>query len=366
MIIPMTGRSPRGTRKAAPRVALLYGAVAADAAPDEQDVLVEIETVRQALADLGHAPVAVPLSLDLEAARRRLLDLRPSFVFNLVESIDGQDRLVHLAPALLDSLGLPYSGSGTEAAFLTSNKLVAKRQLAAAGIETPAWTEGVPQDASPPFRGPYIVKSVWAHASIGLDADSVVDDPRKLSPLMRRRRRRFGGEWFAERFIDGREFNLALLAGSDGVELLPPAEMRFVDFPPDRPRIIDYAAKWDPESFAYHNTVRCFDFPAADGALLRRLETMAKACWDLFGLRGYARVDCRVDADGRPWVLEVNINPCISPDAGFAAAAARAGLDLTATIRRILADMMASTPAAKRPADRRRKATEADVALAAP
>ncbi|WP_425450234.1 D-alanine--D-alanine ligase family protein [Virgifigura deserti] len=357
MIIPMKGRR-------SPKVALLYGAVAADAAADEQDVLVEIEAVRQALVGLGYVPVAVPLSLDLEAARRRLLDLRPSFVFNLVESIDGQDRLLHLAPALLDSLGLPYTGSGTEAVFLTSNKLVAKRQLAAAGIDTPAWTDGVPQDASPLFRGPYIVKSVWQHASIGLDTDSVVADSRKLSPLMRRRRRRFGGDWFAERFIDGREFNLALLAGPGGVELLPPAEMRFVGFPPNKPRIIDYAAKWDPASFAYHNTVRSFDFPAADAALLRRLEAIAKACWHLFGLRGYARVDCRVDADGRPWVLEVNVNPCISPDAGFAAAAARAGLDLTATIRRILADM--AVPVTTAPAKRHSKTTEAGIALAAP
>src|SRR5204863_130528 len=82
----------------------------------------------------------------------------------------------------------------------------------------------VPAEA-PAFGGPYIVKSVWEHASIGIDDSSIVADTRKLPGLFRRRQRRHGGEWFAERFIDGREFNLALLAGPGGMELLPPAEM---------------------------------------------------------------------------------------------------------------------------------------------
>ena len=100
--------------------------------------------------------------------------------------------------------------------------------------------------------------------------------------------------------------------------------------PPGKPRIVDYAAKWHAGSFEFCNTVRRFEFDAADRPLLARLEDVAKACWRLFGLRGYARVDFRVDAAGRPWVLEVNVNPCLSPDAGFAAAAARRGLDLPA------------------------------------
>ncbi len=345
MIVPMKrGRSRR--------VAVLYGAVAADATPDEQDVLVQVETVQRALTGLGYAPVAVPLTLDLEAARARLLHLRPAFVFNLVESVDGLGRLIHLAPALLDSLGLPYTGAGAEAAFLTSNKPVAKKLLAGAGIATPAWAEcGADGLVVPDFPGPYIVKSVWEHASIGLDAGSIVADPAQLGAVLRARRRRFGGDWFAERFIDGREFNLSLLAAADGVELLPPAEMCFVDYPPGKPRIVDYAAKWHVGSFEHCNTVRRFDFAATDRPLLDRLAATVRACWRLFGLRGYARVDCRVDGAGVPSVLEINVNPCLSPDAGFAAAAAGAGLDLPAIVRRIVADS-AAIPAARRPAAR--------------
>jgi D-alanine-D-alanine ligase len=312
MIVPI--RSRRSSR-----VAVIYGAVAADAAPDEQDVLVEVDTVQQALTGLGFAPVAVPLTLDLEAVRRRLLHLRPAFVFNLVESVEGLGRLIHLAPALYESLGLPYTGAGSEAMYLTSNKPLAKRLLAAAGIATPEGVEPATQGlATPLFAGPYIVAAV-----------------------ARKRQRRFGGEWFAERFIDGREFNLSLLGAPEGVELLPPAEMLFRDYPQGKRRIVDYAAKWHAGSFEFCNTVRRFEFDEADRPLLARLEDVAKACWRLFGLSGYARVDFRVDGEGRPWVLEINVNPCLSPDAGFAAAAARRGLDLAAVLRRIIAALPA-------------------------
>lgn len=335
MIVPI--RSRRSSR-----VTVVYGAVAADAAPDEQDVLVEVDTVQQALTALGFAPVAVPLTLDLEAVRQRLLHLRPAFVFNLVESVEGLGRLIHLAPALYESLGLPYTGAGSEAMYLTSNKPLAKRLLAAAGIATPEGVEPATQGLSAPaFAGPYIVKSVWEHASIGIDESSVVEDARKLAAVARKRQRRFGGEWFAERFIDGREFNLSLLGGPDGVELLPPAEMLFLDYPQGKRRIVDYAAKWHAGSFEFCNTVRRFEFDEADRSLLAQLEDIARACWRLFGLSGYARVDCRVDAEGQPWVLEINVNPCLSPDAGFAAAAARAGLDLPAVARRIIAALPA-------------------------
>ena len=331
MIVPI--RSRRSSR-----VAVVYGAVAADAAPDEQDVLVEVDTVQQALTALGFAPVAVPLTLDLEAVRRRLLHLRPAFVFNLVESVEGLGRLIHLAPALYESLGLPYTGAGSEAMYLTSNKPLAKRLLAAGGIATPEGVEPATQGLpTPAFAGPYIVKSVWEHASMGIDESSVVEDARKLAAVARKRQRRFGGEWFAERFIEGREFNLSLLGGADGVELLPPAEMLFRDYPQGKRRIVDYAAKWHAGSFEFCNTVRRFEFDESDRSLLARLEDVAKDCWRLFGLSGYARVDFRVDAEGRPWVLEVNVNPCLSPDAGFAAAASRRGLDLAAVLRRIIA-----------------------------
>src|SRR5208282_3020872 len=91
-------------------------------------------------------------------------------------------------------------------------------------------------------------------------------------------------------------------------------------------------------SFEYANTPRRFEFPAEDEPLLQVLTSMSRKCWQEFELRGYARVDFRVDNAGRPWVLEINTNPCISPDAGFMAAAVRAGLSIEEVVRRIIAE----------------------------
>ncbi|MCB1814375.1 MAG: hypothetical protein KDK04_22030, partial [Candidatus Competibacteraceae bacterium] len=142
---------------------------------------------------------------------------------------------------------------------------------------------------------------------------------------------------------DGREFNLALLEGPQGMTLLPPAEIVFHDYPPGKPRIVGYAAKWDEHSFEFQNTPRRFDFAAADQPLLRQLNELAQRCSALFGLRGYARVDFRVDAHNQPWVLEINTNPCLSPDAGFAAALAQAGLSLRAAVAHIVTAALPST-----------------------
>jgi D-alanine-D-alanine ligase len=334
----MTVLFPRSRTRSRTAV-VMHGAIDPTAPPDEQDVLVEVASIADALTTLGYQPVTLPLTLDLDGARTVIERLKPAFVFNLVEAIGGQGRLIHLATALLDSMAVPYTGCRTEAMFLTSHKPLAKRMMAQAGIETPAWID--PDrlgGARAPFAGPYIVKSVWEHASIGLDQESIVSDPRRLGEIARKRRRTMGGEWFAEAFIDGREFNVSVIAGPRGPEVLPPAETRFIDFPPDKARIVDYSAKWDEQSFEYKNTVRSFELAPDDGPLVARIADRAKACWRLFGLSGYARVDFRVDAARTPFVLEINANPCISPDGGLVAAAERAGLNQVDLVARIIAD----------------------------
>lgn len=325
------------------RAVILYGRLPPGAGPDEQDVLNEAAVVRRALRELGYAPVELALTLNLQRAAASLRRLAPRLVFNLVESVEGRDSLVYLAPALLDSLGLNYTGVRTEALFLSSNKLLAKSKLRGAGIPTPDWTPVEdPGDPRPSFAPPYIVKSVWEHSSIGLTSASVARDARELAEeLGRRKSGPPGRALYVEAFIEGREFNLSLLhggAGADpgGPEVLPPAEIEFASFPEGKPKIVDYAAKWEEGSSEYRGTPRRFDFPESDAGLLEELGRIALACWRLFGLSGYARVDFRVDPSGRPWVLEINANPCLSPDAGFLAAAARAGLDAVGVVKRIV------------------------------
>ena len=325
-----------------PLVAIVHGRVAVSASADERDVLVQVGAVRSALRALGHRTLDVPLSLDLGEAAGALRAAGPLIAFNLAETIDGKGSLIHLAPTLLDSLGIPYTGSSCEAILLTSHKLLGKKTLNAAGIDTPPWTTAASAVGSPPsFPPPWIVKSVWEHASVGLEDGSVTTTHEALADEIGRRIRSERIEHlFVERYVEGREFNLALLGGTPGgePENLPPAEIQFVGFPEGKPRIVGYRAKWVEGSFEYGNTPRRFEFPPEDAGLIRTLVSLSRECWRAFDLRGYARVDFRVDASGRPWVLEINTNPCISPDAGFMAAAERGGLSIEDVVRRIVAD----------------------------
>jgi D-alanine-D-alanine ligase len=326
-------------------VAILHNAVAADAPADERDVLVQAEAVAKALDALDHESVAVPVTLDLEHCLDRIRELQPVVAFNLIEALGGTDRLSPAVPILLEAIGAPYTGNTGDALHITNSKRLTKERLTAVGVPTPSavYIEGGPPEligsARELFPGRFLIKAVHEHASFGMDDDAViaVASQTALLKAIRERSDRFGKPFFAERFIEGREMNLSVLDRGGGLpEVLPAAEITFDTFPPDKPRIVGYAAKWNDQSFEYHQTPRRFDFSAEDAVLLEELIGLAKTTWEVLRLRGYARVDFRVDESGDPYVIEANANPCLSPDAGFAAALERAGIPFRDAVRRIL------------------------------
>ncbi len=320
------------------KAVILYNQVFEDSPKDDLDVLAQVKLVSAALTDLGYEPLELGFSLSLmNDVLGMLKQHRPLFVFNLTESVEGDGQLIHLVPSLLDHLNIPYTGCQKEAMFITSSKLLTKKILQGAGIATPEWTSlNALNSESPLPPGLYIAKSVWEHASNWFDEASIflLESPGQVKEILVKRKEKTGKDFFCERFIEGREFNLSILAG----KVLPVPEMRFVDYPEDKRRVVDYRAKWEEGSFEYHHTVRCFDFPAKDIPLVNRLSEIALQCWKLFELKGYARVDFRVDNEGRPWVLEINSNPCIAEDSGFFAAVKEADISAADMVERIVTD----------------------------
>ena len=326
------------------RIVIVHDQIPPNARADEADARVQAETVLNALHDLGHRASIIEATLDLNRLKSTLLESRPDLVFNLVESLNAQGRLIHLVPGLLESLDVPFTGASAEAQFTTSNKLIAKQIMRGVALPTAQWhtlheLKGETATVQP---GRYIIKSVWEHASLGLDENSVIDVESgwELREAIEDRREALGGEAFAERFIEGREFNLAILAGADKPDVLPPAEIVFKNHREDQLKIVGYNAKWDEQSFEYSHTPRRYDFPSSDSSLIDAISSLAIDCWRTFNLRGFARVDFRVNADNKPWILEINTNPCLSPDAGFAAALAQAKISLSNAVDRIIADSM--------------------------
>lgn len=333
---------------------ILHSEVALDAPPEELDVLEQAASVKAVLSLYGYAVETLGFSLNTQEVSEALLRCRPDFVFNLTENIGGSMRHTHLAPALLDALKIPYTGCSTRALFVTTDKLLTKRIGAACGLATPAWIDGANGLSSFEAGVPYICKTVYEEGSAGL-TDECVQSFETLSEVhaLLKAKEKPLEPWFAEKYIEGREFNLSLCqtgngrvangrvaSGSPTVQVLPPAEIVFQGYPHGKPRIVGYEAKWRDGSFEDCHTARRFEFAPEDGPLLDELRRLALKCWDVFELSGYARVDFRVDEAGKLWILEVNANPCIAPDAGFAKAAERAGLSYAEIIMQIASSLV--------------------------
>jgi D-alanine-D-alanine ligase len=217
---------------------------------------------------------------------------------------------------------------------MTTDKVLSKKLLEASGIPTPRSARaagGALPDLSA-LRFPVLVKPRLEDGSIGIDQESVFRDEPSLRGALDGFLNRFG-DILVEEYIEGREFNISLI-GFPKPEVLPPAEIDFSSFPKDLFRIVGYRAQWAPASFEYSHTNRVF--PELSGDLVSLLGKTARACFDLFSLRDYGRVDLRLGPDGIPRVLEVNANPCLSPDAGFAAAAAARGTDYRSLVENLL------------------------------
>jgi D-alanine-D-alanine ligase len=305
---------------------------------DSVDILAQVSSVAAALRALGYEPLELPFSLDFESLRRRLAELRPAVVVNLVEAVEEDGRLCHLAPQLLEFFGVRFTGCPSRAMYLTTDKLLAKERFLALGIDTPPWLslrgEHQFEDGAA-----YVIKAVAEDASIGIEGDGAVVrgfGREALLAELRRRSQQRGREQFAERYIGGREFNIALLGTEEAPELMPVAELLFPETWRDKPyKIFDYASKWDEASEAFH-TDRCYDFTGRDLETVQRIREISARCWRGFQFKGYARADFRVDEGGRPWLLELNANPGIAPDSGFAAAVERSGLTFTGVIEKIV------------------------------
>lgn len=317
-----------------------------NAARDVSQALVsrghQVETLAvDALA--GAASVEAALSAVRELGRRA-----PDLVFNLCESLGGDNRHEAVLPALLDLAGIPYTGSGPLALSLALRKDAAKRLLLASGAPTPAAVTLDGDDVSSvtlPF--PLIVKPAREDASVGISRDSVVHDRAGLALRVAEVRARHQQPVLVERYIEGRELYVSLVAGEGGLEALPLHEIDFSALPADRPRIVTYDGKWDPASPEYLGTtpVRA----VLDPETRARCEAAARAAFTALELRDYARCDLRLAGDGTPYVIDVNPNCDLSAQAGVARAASYGGIAYPELIERICTAALARAHAAKEP-----------------
>jgi D-alanine-D-alanine ligase len=302
---------------------------------DELDVLEQARIVEEALKELYYQVSREFFDLNLQRVRDILVSMNPDIVFNLVEGVEGKAELIYFPTALLESLNIPYSGCRLDSMYLTSNKVYTKEKMRANGLPTADWFSNKEMDKLSPDKL-YIIKPLWEDASVGIDEHRVLkgNDPKMIEYAKEKNSHKY----FVEEYISGREFNMSMLGGNDGPEVMNPAEMLFINYPEGKPRIMGYRSKWVEGSFEYENTSRTFEMKEADMPLHNQIREICLKCWKVFNLKGYARIDLRVDENNRPLILEINANPCISPDAGFYVACSQAGHKFTDVVKRIIED----------------------------
>ena len=263
----------------------------------------------------------------------------PDVIFNLCESLGGDPRNEPAIPALFDLFRIPYTGADALALGLCLHKRRTKDLLIGRGVPTPPFRflrdeADLDEVRARPLDYPWFVKLAHEDASIGIEESNVAADEAELLARTRKLWSEFSQPVLAERYVEGREVNVTLLGDASGVEILPLHEIDFAKMPAGRPHIVTYAGKWDEAHVDYVGT-KPVPLRDPDPALRARIAEAATGAWEATGLRDYGRVDLRIDDRGDPWVIDVNPNPDISPDAGVARAAATAGMDYPALIERV-------------------------------
>ncbi|MHB9034421.1 MAG: GNAT family N-acetyltransferase [Anaerolineae bacterium] len=293
----------------------------------DSGVLEEVRAVQASLEKLGYRYRTVGIN-SLHELYTCLTYANEPVVFNLVEYLPQDPQDASKVPSVCQAFGKSCTGSDSLALMLSLDKWRTKGLLRQASINVPQGV--VVKPGQNPhlellFSGPYIVKPIAADASEGIDDTSVVQSAdEKLSAVISRIHNEFKQAALIEQYVGQREINASLLQVQDQTRVLPLAEIDLSALG-ERPRIVAYAAKWLVDSFEYSHTPRLLPAPVSD-ELAEEIRQVALTAWAAVGCQDYARVDMRLGQDNQVWVLEVNPNPDISPDAGFTASLLSSGM----------------------------------------
>jgi D-alanine-D-alanine ligase len=311
--------------------------------PDVTSVRDSAKAITRALAESGHT---VELSgvhgVEVYSVLAQIRAQKYDLLFNLCESMDNNSLNEPTFAGLLDLFGIRYTGADLLALASCLHKQRTKDILLAHRVPTPPYRylldEAALADPTLDMLDyPWFVKLAHEDASLGITEANLVRDAAALRARGRELMREYKQAVIAERYVEGREINVTVMGNGAEARTLPLHEIDFAAMPSDRPHIVSYAAKWEESHVDYAGT-KPVPLRDATPALIAAVQQVALDAYRAVELRDYGRVDLRVDRSGQPWVIDVNPNPDISPDAGVTRAAAAAGMtypQMVAEIARI-------------------------------
>ncbi|RJP60764.1 MAG: ATP-grasp domain-containing protein [Ignavibacteriales bacterium] len=301
----------------------------------EKGFVEQIESIIGILSEEYNVVKGYPVNSNIKSLYNECKSYQPNAILNLIESVEGNSHFESYCAGLFDILGISYTGNNGLTLGNCLFKQRTKRILIGSGIPTPNYQVALYKSNeefdSKGLQFPMIVKLLSEDASIGISENSVVNNSDELSARMNYLFKNFKQDLLVEEYIDGRELNVSIL----GNEVLPISEISFKGLSKGLPKIITYEAKWSPESEYYKHTL-----PICPAKLPKRvtkeINRIALESYKAMGCRDYARVDVRLTKDNRPFVIEVNPNPDISPDSGFARSSAAAGISYEYLIKKLI------------------------------
>lgn len=290
---------------------------------------------RDTMTALGHRVGMFSVDVGVGRFVQALEAFQPDVALNLCEGFRAWSAGHYCVAGLLELLAIPYTGSGPIALGIALDKPLSKEIFIAREIPTPRFAVYREMPARfPPMTFPLILKLAREDASIGLSADNVVSDEASALVRLQQLLREYEKPVLVEEFIDGREFTVALFDGR-------PLTVEEIEFHVE-PRIVSFRAKWDAGSTEGQGTTAVFA-PVMTQEQREAMTTLAVRVWEALGMRDYARVDFRMDACGRIYVLEANPNPDISRGSGYRQSLDAAHISYQNFITRLLGNALKRT-----------------------
>ena len=300
-----------------------------------------IETLRE----MGHEVRVLGVHDDLAGIRPAAGFFEPHIVFNLMEAFAGVTTFDQNVVSYLELLRLRYTGCNPRGLIFARDKALSKKLLAYHRIPVPDFSVvryGRKPALPKKMHFPLIVKSLFFEASAGISQASVVEDEEQLDRRVQFIHESLGTAAIVEQFVDGRELYVGVL-GNERLDVLPVWEMSFAQMPENRWRIATERVKWNTQ-YQKRNGIMT-NAAKLDTAAVDHIQRIAKRAYRALDLNGYARIDLRMDEEGRAYVLEANPNPNLAYGEDFAESAETNGISYERLLERIITLGMRWEPA---------------------
>jgi len=293
--------------------------------------------VVSSLRELGHEVQCLGVGSDLGVIRNAIAEGQPHAVFNLLEDFHDVPIYDQNVASYLELLRVPYTGCNSRGLMLARDKGISKKLLSYHRIPVPEFAVfrmGSAVRRPRRLAFPLIVKSLTKEGSAGIAQTSLVFDDDKLAERVAFIHKRLRTDAIVERYIDGRELYVGIL-GNARLQVFPVWELLFTRAPEETPRIATEKVKWDA-AYRERHGIKTSLAKALPDALVVRIRNLCKRIYRVLELSGYARIDLRLDPEGRIYVLEANPNPQLAYGEDFAESAERAGVSYDGLLQRIV------------------------------